>query len=94
MKLVFTPEAEEALFEIALWVEQQNTRGSGDRFVNRFIERVSAYARPNVFYAICKNKALAALGYSCISIDDWVIVFTVTKKEFILHYILLGSALK
>lgn len=93
MKLVFTAEAENALFEIAQWVEQRNTPGSGERFINKFIDRIADYARPNVLYAVCKNKTLAEFNLSCISIDDWVIAFTVTKKEFIVQYILYGYGL-
>ena len=42
MNFRFLPEAEDALFEIASWVEERNTPGSGTRFINKFIDRVGA----------------------------------------------------
>ncbi len=93
MTLRFTPEAENALLEIALWVEERNTPGSGSRFASKFIDKVSAYALPNVAYAICRNSSLAALGLRCVNIGDWVVAFRQTQEEFTVHYIIHGSGL-
>ena len=94
MNLVFKPEAEEALFEIASWVEQRNTAGSGTRFIERFIDKIEIFVQPHVVYTICKNAVLAALQLQCISIDKWVIAFTTDKKSFVVHYIIWGPGLK
>jgi len=94
MNLRFMLEAENALFEIGAWVESRNTEGSGSRFINTMIEKIAAYALPAVQYPICKNKVLAARKLSCIAINDWVIAFTQSKEEFVVHYILYGPGLK
>ena len=94
MKLWFMPEAEDALLEIAAWVEERNTPGSGIRFIHNFIDKMNAYALPNVLYAVCKNKVLAAYQLRCLVIDKWVIAFTQSKEEFVVHYILYGPGLK
>jgi len=94
MTVKFLPEAENVLLEIALWVEERNTPGSGLRFASRFIDKVSAYAVPNATYAICGNSSLAALGLRCISIDDWVVAFHQSEGEFTVRYILHGSLLR
>lgn len=94
MKLHFLPEAENALLEIALWVEERNTPGSGSRFVSKFIDKVSAYALPKVTYAICRKRSLAALELRCVNIGDWVVAFRQTQEEFTVHYIIHGSGLK
>ena len=88
------PEAEDALFEIGIWVEERNTPGSGSRFINSFIDKIETYALPAVRYPICKNKILASYGYSCIAINEWVIVFKSDKIEFAVHHILYGPGLK
>jgi hypothetical protein len=88
------PEAEEALFDVGMWVEAQNTFGSGDRFINSFIDKIMNYALPNAKYPICKNKVLASYRLSCIAINDWVIAFKQTKEKFIVHYMIYGSGLK
>lgn len=94
MKVKFLPEAENVLFEVALWVEERNTQGSGLRFASRFIDKVSAYAVPNATYAICAISSLAALGLRCVRIDDWVVAFHQSEGEFTVHYILHVSVLQ
>jgi hypothetical protein len=94
MKLLLMPEAEEILFDIGLWVEAQNTPGSGNRFTDAFIDKIATYALVNVKYTICKNKVLASFHLSCIAINDWVIAFKQTKDEFVVHYIIYGPGLK
>jgi hypothetical protein len=94
MKVYFLPEAEEVLFQIALWIESKNTQGSGERFLEKFITETSSFALPNVKYAICRNKLLASFSLRCITIDNWVVAFKQTKTEFVVHYILNGSSLK
>lgn len=41
MNLRFMPEAENALFEIGIWVEGRNTVGSGIRFTHTFIDKIT-----------------------------------------------------
>lgn len=94
MKLLFMPEAEEALFEIAMWVEEQNTKDSGARFIDKFIDKIADYAIPYAQYAKCSNKVLSFHNYSCIAIQTWVVVFKKTKNEFVVHHILYGAGLK
>jgi hypothetical protein len=94
MRLRLMPEAEEILLEIGIWVEAQNTPGSGNKFVDAFIDKIASYAMPNVKYPACKNKVLASFRLSCIAINDWVIAFKQTKDEFVVHYIVFGPGLK
>lgn len=94
MKLRLLPEAEEALLEIGLWVEERNTPGSGNRYIDRFVDKIMAYALPKTQYLICRNEALAALQLRCIAINDWIVAFKQSKDEFVVHYILFGPGLK
>ncbi len=94
MKLEFLPEAEEALFYLAQWVEERNTTGSGERFITKFIDKIDSFVLPGVVYAICPNVSLSALKLRCIAIDDWVIAFKQTKEKFVVHYVLYGPALR
>ena len=94
MRLRFMPEAENALYELEIWIEESNTPGSGTRFINKFIDHISSYAVPNAVYAGCTNEVLALYHLSCITINDWVIAFRKSKNEFVVHYILYGSGLK
>ncbi|HLP19551.1 MAG TPA: hypothetical protein VK174_04590 [Chitinophagales bacterium] len=94
MKLRFTPEAENVLVEIGVWVEERNTPGSGSRFIDKFIDKVSTYALPKAKYLLCRNEILASLQLSCIAINDWVVAFKCTNNEFVVYYILYGPAMK
>ncbi|MGE0635745.1 MAG: hypothetical protein AB7P01_04840 [Bacteroidia bacterium] len=94
MTVLFKPEAEEALFEISKWVEEQEGSGSGIKFAEEFIDRISEFVIPDFKYARCFNASLAALNLRCIAIKDWVIAFKQTKDEFIVHYIIYGPGLK
>lgn len=94
MKLRFMPEAENALFEIGVWVEERNTTGSGICYIDKLIGKIDKYVLPNVEYPLCKNKVLAGYKLSCVAIDKWVIAFKQTKNEFVVHQILYGPGLK
>ena len=77
------PEAEEVLLDIGVWVEKQNTPGSGNRFINSFLDKIAAYAFPNVKYPVCKNKVLASYGLSCLAINDWGVAFLSRLKRIL-----------
>lgn len=94
MTVLFKPEAEEALFEISKWVEEQEGPGSGIKFAEEFIDRITEFVLPDFKYARCFNDSLAARNLRCIAITDWVVAFKQTKTEFIVHYIIYGPGLK
>lgn len=94
MNVLFKPEAEEALFEISKWVEEKEGKGSGIKFAEAFIDRITEFVLPDFKYARCFNDSLAAGSLRCIAIEDWVVAFKQTKTEFIVHYILYGPGLK
>ncbi len=94
MKVQFMPQAEAALFEIGTWVEMKNTEGSGARFVNRFIDKIVAYALPNAKYPDCKETTLQLMGLQCIAIDNWIVAFSIRANIFMVHYILHGSNIR
>jgi hypothetical protein len=94
MKVVFMPQAEEALYEIGVWIESKNTKGSGNRFVNNMIDSIAAFALPNVKYQDCKQAVLRLLHLQCVVIKDWIVAFEINGNVFTVHYILHGSGLK
>jgi hypothetical protein len=95
MKVVFELEAELQLYDLADMVDDLNIRGAGERWINRFLDFVEDYAKPNVTYALCHNLQLAAKRYSCITFrDKWVIAFKITKEEMRIYEIMYGGLLK
>jgi GH43 family beta-xylosidase len=94
MEIILKPKAQNALMLIANFVEKNNTKGSGVRFIEKFSLSLSTYAIENTHYAVCKNKTLSILGFSFITINKWVIAFKIENKKFIIYRIILGALLK
>ncbi len=58
MEIEIRAKALKTLDEIANHIESLNTAGSGSRWLDKFLVRIQAYAKPNVLYALCLNKNL------------------------------------
>ncbi len=56
MKVRFMPEAENALFELGVWIEERNTAGIGNRFINKFTDKIGTYAVPMPGIRLVKIK--------------------------------------
>ena len=94
MTIVFSQEAKDTLEEISEFVESLNTEGSGLRFYNRFISKITDKFLPNLSYPLCKNKWLAELNLQCVNIDGkWIVAFQQQKDQCIIYYIIHGSVL-
>ena len=93
MEIVIRRKAMRILESIAEYVEELNTSGAGDRWLDRFFTRLSAFAQPNVQYPLCRNKRLASRGCSCIHYKSWGIAFKIRKGKFIICEIVHGSLL-
>ena len=94
MKVVLKRQPQIALAAIASFVESENTAGSGKRFVLKFSKAIEEFALKNVKYALCNHEVLAALKYSCMVFNKWVIAFTIEKNTMVVHKIIHGSILK
>ncbi len=55
MKVVIKTKALKVLDETANYIESLNTPEAGSRWLDRFLERIIAYAKPNVKYSLCKH---------------------------------------
>lgn len=93
MKISFSLEASSVLKDIELYVESLNTKGSGQRFIRKFRQSIKKFAQPNVAYKLCHNEALAILKFSCITINNWIIVFRIESNTFNVYDIIWGAML-
>ncbi len=94
MEVFYTARAQQAIEHIANFVESKNTIGSGKRFALKFESAINKYANENVEFTKCNNEILSMLGYSCITINDWVVAFKIKKNKFIVYRIVWGGLLK
>jgi hypothetical protein len=92
LKIKYSLLAQKTLTEVALFIEKTNTKGSGNRWKNKFLKKVTKYVQP-VTYALCRHKIYAENGFSCISIDSWIIIFKADDTKFNVHQIVLASSL-
>lgn len=94
MKIPIRRKAMRSLESIAEYVEELHTAGAGDRWLNKFFNRISSFVQPNVQYPLCRNNRLAVRGYSCIHYKSWVIAFKIRKDKFIIYEMIHGSLLR
>ncbi len=94
MEIEIKGKALKTLDEIANYVESLNTAGSGSRWLDKFLLRIQAYAKPNVIYALCRNNKLANRNFSCISFSNWVVAFKIVKNRFVIYEIIHGSLMQ
>jgi hypothetical protein len=93
MKVVFRPNAEIVLDEVADFIDGLNVEGAGALWAERFIAHIYTYALPNVTYSLCRDQDFAAAGLSCISYNDWIIAFKIQGNLFVVHEIVRGNIL-
>ena len=94
MKIVLKRQPQITLAAIASFTESKNTKGSGKRFILRFVKFIEKHALGNVIYSLCKHPVLADLNYCCIFYNKWVIAFTIENNITTIHTIIHGSVLK
>ena len=93
MRVVFRPDAEMVLDEIADFIDGINIEGSGALWSERLVAFIYTYALPNVTYALCRDEDFAAAGLSCINYNDWIIAFKIQDGILVVHEIVRGNIL-
>lgn len=93
MKVLLKPKAVDALCAIAAFVEQKNTPGSGERYFIKFLSLIKAHALEGISPQLCRNRLLAAKGYSCLFIEKWVVAYKITNQTLIVYRIIWGPIL-
>ena len=91
MNIEYKPNALNTIYELAYFIEIKNTKGSGNRFIDKLFDHIEKYALPNVNYALCRYSIFNSLGYSCVFYNDWVIAFKIINNTFIVYEVALGT---
>jgi hypothetical protein len=94
LKVTIKAAAQETLDEIAALIDGINTPGAGDRWIDRILDLIQEHAQPNLQYALCHNEILSASLFSCITFNNWVIVFRIEDNVLNVYQIIYGSVLK
>ena len=92
MQVKYSTLAKYTLSNVARFIETLNTKGSGNKWKNKFFRKVRKYAQP-ITYALCRHKIYSESGFSCVAIDNWIIVFKIENNQFNVYQIVLASSL-
>lgn len=92
MTVKYSSLSKQTLTGVALFIETLNTKGSGKRWKNKFTSKVRKFAQP-IQYAVCRHEIYAFSGFSCVAIDNWMIIFKVEENQFNIYQIVLASSL-
>ena len=95
MNIQLSTSALEKINDIAEFIDDINTEGAGDRWIERLFDFISDYANAdNVTWGLCNNEELAAKQYSCITYNHiWVIAFKVEENTFKVYDFINGTLL-
>ena len=93
LKVKLSNQAKKQLIAVAGFVEEINTVGSGEKWYRNFRKLLLVYAHPTK-YAICRYKKFGVKNYHCITIKNWLVVFTIEDDTFYVRYIIHSSLMK
>ena len=94
MKLVITVTAKKSLERIAKYIEDQNTEGAGDRWLDALMGQLIHISEISVKHAICRYPPFARKNLRCFTYNKkWVIAYKIYRNRFIIQRFVLGSKL-
>ncbi|MBS1595411.1 MAG: hypothetical protein JST90_13930 [Bacteroidetes bacterium] len=94
MIISLQPAAEEAMFEIAEFINAVHTDGAGARWIDKLTAFLKSYAKSDVQYVLCRNEDFLNAKLSCITFNGWVIAFKIMEDEFVVFHIVRGDLLQ
>ena len=85
MKLVIKKRAFKALLAVAKWVEDQNTPGAGDRWLQKTFTEFYRHSNAGVRHAPCMHELLMQRKYLCFPLNDnWTVAYRIYRNDFII----------
>ena len=95
MNVSFSDVAYAKIIDVAEFIDDINTPGAGERWINKTIEFVEEYAKLNyVHWPLCRNRYLAAMEYSCLIYKNWVVAFKIERGKFMVYDFIYGTLLE
>jgi hypothetical protein len=94
MIVSFSDTALDKIFDIAEFVDDINTPGAGDRWIERMVDFIKDYAKlSHIQWPLCRNENLATHSYNCLVYKNWIIAFKIESSEFKIYDLIYGSLL-
>lgn len=93
MKMVFSETTTQTLRSLAQFVESKNTKGSGKRFVTKFLSYIQDTLNSFSNHAVCKHAQFAVNSWRCFFYKDYVIVYSIVDDTIFVNIIIHSSLL-
>ena len=94
MEINYTRDAFDSLSALLLFIEKENTKGAGIRWLDKFESFLIETLPLNDVITYCNNKTFHQLKLKCLNYNDWIIAFTVNDETINIEAILHKSRLK
>lgn len=85
MKINYTKNAFEALNALVIFIEKENTKGAGTRWLDKFETFLIQSLNLQSVINLCHNKTLRQLHLKCLNYNDWVIAFSVKDTTVVIE---------
>lgn len=94
MEINYTNAAADSLIALVDFIEKQNTKGAGLRWLNNFELAIKKTFKNHSVIPFCKNKTFKTLRLKCFYYNDWLIAFSQTQKSITIEALLYKSRIK
>ncbi|MFA9212276.1 MAG: hypothetical protein ACEQSR_00315 [Candidatus Methylacidiphilales bacterium] len=72
-------------------MNQKNTKGSGERYVTKFLSYIQDTLNSFSKHAVCKHTQFAINSWRCFFYKDFVIVYSIVDDTIFINIIIHGS---
>ncbi len=94
MEISYTNDAVESLTALVSFIEEQNTKGAGLRWLNKFELYLKETLKHHSVITLCNNDTLKQLNLKCINYNDWLIAFSSNKNNILIEAFIHKSRIK
>lgn len=94
MKINYTNDAAQSLIALVDFIEKQNTKGAGLRWLAKFELSIKKSLKNFSIIPFCKNKTFYSLQLKCFYFNDWLIAFSQQQNSLTIEALLHKSRVK
>jgi hypothetical protein len=80
MQISYTGEALSSLIKLVNFIEEKNTQGAGERWLNRFELYLQTTIPYSLKISLCNNETFKLLNLRCLYYNEWVIAFSIHNE--------------
>ena len=88
MQINYTTEAFTSLTGLVNFIEANNTKNAGLRWLGKFELFLQANLNSPNFIRLCNNLTFSKLNLHCVYFNDWVVAFSVHAEYVLIEAIM------